>query len=260
VALRVARNLLLSHGYAVQALREEGIQKPIGITLNLSPIHPAREQEEDYEAARRYDGYLNRFFLDPIFRGQFPEDMLSLYQKKGFSLPQFNAREGTLVSQPLDFLGINYYSRNVIAQGTEPVLETMPVEPPKAEKSSMGWEVYPAGIYEIVQRVAKEYAPKEIYITENGYPSPDIVSQDGSVEDTKRIEYLRNHLLFLHRAMEEDAPVKGYFVWSLMDNFEWSLGLTQRFGLIYTDYKTLRRIPKKSFYFYQDVIRTRKLV
>ncbi|MCX7668380.1 MAG: family 1 glycosylhydrolase, partial [Atribacterota bacterium] len=260
MALQVARNLLLSHGYALEAFREEGIKKPIGIVLNLSPIHPAQEREEDHKAARCYDGYLNRFFLDPLFRAQFPEDMLSFYWKKGFPLPQFNTREGTLVAQPLDFLGINYYSRQVVAEGTEPVLETTSVEVPNAEKNSMGWEVYPAGIYEITQRVAKEYAPKEIYITENGYASLDVISHDGPIEDKKRIEYLRNHLFFLQRAIEEGIPAKGYFVWSLMDNFEWAFGFTQRFGLVYTDYATLRRIPKKSFYFYQRVIRTRELV
>ncbi len=258
-ALRVSRNLLLSHGHAVQTFKEEGIKTPIGIALNLSPIHPAQEREEDQKAVQRYDGYLNRWFLDPLFRGQFPEDMLSLYRQKGFVLPQFSAEEGTLIAQPLDFLGINYYSRQVVTQGTEPVLETMPVELPNAEKSSMGWEVYPAGIYEIVQRVTREYSPRGISIAENGYPSPDVVSQDGSIEDPKRIAYLRNHLSFLLRAIEEGAPVKGYFVWSLMDNFEWSLGLTQRFGFVYTDYATFRRIPKKSFSFYRNVIRERAL-
>ncbi|MEN3185681.1 MAG: GH1 family beta-glucosidase [Atribacterota bacterium] len=259
VALQVARNLILSHGYTLKTFREEGIKKPIGITLNLSPVQPATEREEDQEAAQRYDGFLNRFFLDPFFRGQFPEDMLSFYQKKGFTFPQLNSKEGALVSQPLDFLGINYYFRHVIARGTEPVLETMPVEPPDAEKSSMGWEIYPAGMHEIVRRVTQEYTPRAIYITENGYASPDTISQDGPVEDPKRIEYLRSHLLSLHRAIDEGAPVKGYFVWSLMDNFEWSSGLAKRFGLVYVDYPTLRRIPKKSFYFYQEVIRQRAL-
>ena len=258
-ALRVSRNLLLSHGYAVRVFREEGIKKPIGITLNLSPVHPARDDEETRNAARRYDGYLNRWFLDPLFHGWFPEDMLTFYSAKGFSVPQFNSQESALVSSPLDFLGINYYSRNVVAEGAEPVLEIRLVESPDAEKSSMGWEVYPLGIYEIVQRITGEYGPREIYITENGYASFDVVSPEGSVEDDKRIDYLRNHLLQLSRAIEEGSPVKGYFVWSIMDNFEWAFGFTQRFGLIYTDYATLRRIPKKSFYFYQNLIRKREL-
>lgn len=258
-ALRVSRNLLLSHGHAVRVFREEGVKKPIGITLNLSPAHPARNDEETRKAVRRYDGYLNRWFLDPLFHGRFPEDMLTFYSTKGFSIPQFNPQESALVSSPLDFLGINYYFRSVVAEGSEPVLETRLVESPDAEKSSMGWEVYPPGIYEIIQRVTRDYAPKAIYITENGYASFDVVSPQGSVEDDKRIDYLRNHLLQLSRAIAEGSPVKGYFVWSIMDNFEWSFGFTQRFGLVYTDYATLRRIPKKSFYFYQNLIRKRAL-
>jgi len=258
-ALRVSRNLLLSHGHAVRVFREEGIKKPIGITLNLSPVHPARNDEETRKAVRRYDGYLNRWFLDPLFHGRFPEDMLAFYGAKGFPVQQLDSQESALVSSPLDFLGINYYFRSVVAEGSEPVLETRLVESPDAEKSSMGWEVYPPDIYEIIQRVTRDYAPKAIYITENGYASFDVVSPQGSVEDDKRIDYLRNHLLQLSRAIAEGSPVKGYFVWSIMDNFEWSFGFTQRFGLVYTDYVTLRRIPKKSFYFYQNLIRKRAL-
>ncbi|MGQ9473129.1 MAG: GH1 family beta-glucosidase [Candidatus Caldatribacteriaceae bacterium] len=258
-ALLVSRSLLLSHGQAMQAFREEGIKQPIGITLNLSPVHAFTDREEDQKAAQRFDGYLNRWFLEPLFHGQFPEDMLSLYAQKGFSVSQFEEKEGKLVSQPLDFLGINYYSRQIVKSGTEPVLKTTLVELPNAEKSLMGWEVYPRGIYEIIQRVNEEYIPPAIYITENGYPSADIPDPSGFVEDEKRIGYLRNHLLYLHKALSEGCPVKGYFVWSIMDNFEWAHGFKQRFGLVYVDYKTLRRIPKKSFFFYQKVVRTREI-
>lgn len=258
-ALLVSRNLLLSHGQVMQAFREEEIAKPIGITLNLSPVHVFTDKEEDQKAAQRFDGYLNRWFLEPLFHGQFPEDMLSLYAQKGFSISQFEEREGKLVAQPLDFLGVNYYSRHVVRSGTDPILEATSVELPNVEKSLMGWEVYPKGIYEIIQRVTKEYNPHAIYITENGYSSPDAPDPSGSVEDEKRIEYLRNHLLYLHKTLNEGCPVKGYFVWSIMDNFEWSHGFKQRFGLVYVDYKTLRRIPKKSFFFYQKIIRTREI-
>lgn len=257
-ALRVSRNLLLAHGLAVKAFREENLQGKIGIALNLAPIYSATESDEDKEAAEHFDGYLNRWFLDPIFRGQFPENMLSWYQRKGFSIDAFSSEEKVLVSQPLDFLGINYYSRHIISQGNEPVLETKEVESSYAEKSDMDWEVYPRGIYEIVERVAQDYRPKVIYITENGFAAPDAL-ENGTVKDERRIAYLRDHILWLYQALERGYPVKGYFVWSIMDNFEWAFGFSKRFGLVYVDYKTLERIPKKSFFWYQQVIRKRSI-
>ncbi|MBC7217156.1 MAG: beta-glucosidase [Candidatus Caldatribacterium sp.] len=257
-ALAVSRNLLLSHGLAVQVFREENPGGRIGITLNLAPVYPKTEENADKEAAKRFDGYLNRWFLDPLFFGQFPEDMLSWYKQKGFTVAPFSKEEQELVAQPLDFLGINYYSRHLIIQGPEPVLEVAHVENPYAEKSDMGWEVYPRGIYETVERVSEEYRPQAMYITENGFASPD-VPKDGSVEDDRRISYLRDHLLWVYQALEAGHPVQGYFVWSLIDNFEWAFGLSKRFGLVYMDYQTLKRLPKKSFFFYQKVIRERTL-
>lgn len=258
-ALCVSRNLLLAHGMAVQVFREEHPGGQIGIALNLSPSHPASESAEDVEAARRYDGYLNRWFLDPVFKGQFPEDMLAWYRKKGFAIPQFSPEEGKLVAGSLDFLGINYYSRHVIRQRPESIVEIEAIRLPNREYTDMGWEVYPEGIYEIVQQVHRMYAPQALYITENGYPFPDVPSHDGSISDDKRIAYLRAHLTMLSQAIEEGCPLRGYFVWSLMDNFEWLFGFTKRFGLVYVDYKTQKRIPKKSFFWYQHLVKTRTL-
>jgi beta-glucosidase len=257
-ALRVARNLLLSHGHAVRVFREVSPEGAIGITLNLSPVHPLTEEQEDKEAAQRFDGYLNRFFLDPLFRGQFPEDMLTFYRKKGFTLEPFTEEERAIVAQPLDFLGINYYSRHVVQKGGEPVLETREHQNPYVERSDMGWEVYPRGIYEIVERVTKEYQPQAIHITENGFAFPDTL-QNGTINDERRIAYLRDHLLWLYQALEAGYPVKGYFVWSIMDNFEWAFGFSKRFGLVYVDYTTQQRIPKRSFFFYREVIRRRSV-
>lgn len=256
-ALLVSRNLLLAHGMVVQSFRETHPGGAIGIALNLSPAHPATENAEDREAARRFDGYFNRFFLDPLFRGQFPEDMLSWYRSKGFTLEPFTPEESSLVAQPLDFLGVNYYSRHIVKRGEEPILEIAFVRPPERNYSDMGWEVYPEGIYELVHRLTSDYAPKAIYITENGYCSPDVPSQDGSIDDTERIAYLKAHLTALHKAISEGCPVKGYFVWSIMDNFEWVFGFSKRFGLVYVDYATQKRTPKKSFFFYQEVIKRR---
>ncbi|HQE25536.1 MAG TPA: GH1 family beta-glucosidase [Candidatus Atribacteria bacterium] len=258
-ALSVSRNLLLSHGLVVQAFREEKINSKIGIALNLSPVHSVSNNKEDVEAAKRFDGYLNRWFLDPLFRGQFPEDMLDWYQKKGWQILPLTSEESKIVSQPIDFLGINYYSRHIVKRGQESVLEVDFSYPPESEYAEMGWEVYPPGIHEITTRVNTEYNPEEIYITENGISVQDEVDEDGKIKDVKRIEYLKEHLLRLYQAMEEGCPVKGYFVWSLMDNFEWVRGFSQRFGLIYTDYKTLKRIPKESFYWYQKIINGRAL-
>ncbi|MCS7241360.1 family 1 glycosylhydrolase, partial [Candidatus Caldatribacterium sp.] len=256
-ALEVSRNLLLAHGMAVQVFREEKPGGEIGIAVNLSPAHPASEAKHDREAARRYDGYLNRWFLDPIFRGQFPEDMLLWYRNKGYGVAPLTPDEGKLVSQPLDFLGINYYSRHIVRQGQKFPLEIEIVRLPQGVYSDMGWEVYPQGLYEIVQWAYNIYNPKTLYITENGYPSPDTLSPEGLVLDEERIAYLKAHLTALSKALEEGYPIRGYFVWSLMDNFEWMFGFTKRFGLVYVDYATQRRIPKQSFFWYQKVISQR---
>lgn len=258
-ALQVSRNLLLSHGLAVQAFREEKTLGSIGITLNLTPVHLFSDSEEDILAAKRCDGYFNRWFLDPLFRGEFPEDMLLWYEKRGFAFSQLSEEERSLVAQPLDFLGINYYFRRVVGKGEEAVFEVDFFDPPQSEYTDMGWEIYPEGLYEIVKRVSEEYQPEDIYITENGIALPDQPNSRGRINDQKRIDYLRSHLLALHRAVDEGCPVSGYFVWSLMDNFEWGFGFSKRFGLVYVDYTTLQRIKKASFYWYQKVVKSRRV-
>ncbi len=257
LALRVSKNLLLSHAHAVSIFREEGIRKPIGIALNLAPIYPKTENDADRQAALRFDGCLNRWFLDPLFRGEFPEDMVMWYRRKGFPIPPFSDSESRLLTKSLDFLGINYCTRYVLEHGEDPALEARVARVPGGEYSSMDWEVYPSGMSEIVCRVSVDYSPRAIYITENGYPYPDILLPNGSVVDEERIAYLARHLASLHKAMVLGCPVKGYFVWSIMDNFEWSYGFSKRFGLVYVDYETLQRIPKQSFFWYQNVIRRR---
>ncbi|MGQ9623514.1 MAG: GH1 family beta-glucosidase [Candidatus Caldatribacteriaceae bacterium] len=258
VALSVSRNLLLSHGLAVQVFQEERVRGKVGITLNLAPFHPATGDKEDVEAAWRLDGYQNRWFLDPLFRGQFPEDMRALYESRGFSIPQLSPEEAVLVAQPVDFLGVNYYFRQVVRRSKEPILEAEALDMPYYEKSDMGWEVYPRGIYEVIERIVNDYAPPAIYVTENGCALPDTRS-NGIINDERRIAYLRDHLLWVYQAIEKGYSVQGYFVWSLMDNFEWALGLSKRFGLVYVDYETLQRIPKQSFFWYRRVIEKHSL-
>lgn len=252
-AFSAAHHLLLSHGLAVQAIRAAASRKPeVGIVLNLHPVHPASPSEEDRLAARRLDGVINRMFLDPVLKGKYPEDMLELF---GFLLPEIRPGDMETISVPIDFIGINYYTRSVARFDPEfPLIQVSQVHPEGNEYSQM-WEIYPPGIYEIVVRVWKDYNPPSIFLTENGVPVPDGVDFDGRVRDERRIRYLRNHLIHLHRAISEGAPVRGYFVWSLLDNFEWAYGYSMRFGLVYVDYPTQKRIIKDSGRWYAQVIK-----
>ncbi|MGB9797867.1 MAG: GH1 family beta-glucosidase, partial [bacterium] len=252
VAIQVAHHLLLSHGLAVGILKDIIPDSEVGITLNLSPIHPASDREEDKLAASRQDGFLNRWFLDPVFRGHYPPDILELF---GANAPKVIPGDMALISRKVDFLGINYYSRGIVKFNPNALpLQVEGVAPEKAEFTEMGWEIYPPGIYEIIMRVHRDYKPDKLYITENGAAFADEVSPDGGVHDEKRIEYLREHFIQAHRAIQDGARLCGYFVWSLMDNFEWAHGFTKRFGIVYTDYATQKRIKKDSALWYKKVI------
>ncbi|MEM0011452.1 MAG: GH1 family beta-glucosidase [Candidatus Bathyarchaeia archaeon] len=252
VAVQVAHHLLLSHGLAVEALRNACPEGEVGITLNLSPVHPASEKEEDKLAAMRHDGFLNRWFLDPIFRGHYPPDILELYSAYA---PQVEPGDMAIISRRIDFLGVNYYSRSVMRfNPSAGPLQAEGVAPEGAEFTEMGWEIYPPGLYEILMRVQKDYQPKKLYITENGAAFADEIAPDGGVHDQKRVDYLRAHFAQAHRAIQDGAKLAGYFIWSLMDNFEWAHGFTKRFGIIYTDYPTQKRIMKDSALWYKEVI------
>ena len=258
-ALQVAHHLLLSHGESVPILRENGgAGAQVGITLNLAPVHPASPAAKDVAAARRRDGYLNRWFLDPLFKGTYPEDMLALY---GELAPTVRPGDMARIAAPLDFLGVNYYTRNLVRDDPEsPELGSRLVTPEGAEVTEMGWEVYPQGLYELLIRLRDDYRPPAIYITENGAAFPDEATPDGRVFDPRRIAYLDGHLRQAHRAIREGVPLKGYFVWSLLDNFEWSHGYSKRFGLVYVFYPTQQRIVKESGYWYRRVIERNGLV
>jgi len=253
VALKVSHHLLLSHGKAVQVIRQSvNDEAHLGIVLNLNPVHPASETDEDRAAARRFDGYLNRWFLEPLFRGSYPEDMLAWY---GDSAPVIELDDLALISTKTDFLGVNYYSRRVVrAEPDEAFLQCYEVHPEESEYTDSGREIYPKGIYEMLKHLHDEYGIPRLYVTENGAVFTDEVSQDGQVHDTKRIEYLHEHIVQVRKAIGDGVPVCGYFVWSLMDNFEWQFGYTYRFGLIYVDYTNRERIIKDSGYWYKRVI------
>jgi beta-glucosidase len=254
IAYQAVHNMLLSHGLAVKALRATNSSAQVGITLNLFPIHPATAAPEDIEAARVLDGLDNRLFLDPVFLGRYPEDIV---EALGPVAPTVAAQSGDLVtiSAPLDFLGVNYYRRKVAhPDPTSPYLGVGTVSPPESEYTQMGWEVTPDGLREILVRVHNEYKAPAIYITENGAAFPDRVEPDGTVHDRQRVAYLESHIDACAQAIAAGVPLKGYFVWSLMDNFEWGLGYTRRFGVIYVDYPTQRRIWKDSALWYQGWI------
>jgi len=255
-ALRAAHHLLLSHGLAVEALR--ALLPPearVGITLNLSPVHPATDSEEDRLAAERFDGVLNRMVLDPLLHGRYPEDIVAAFG------PLIDVAEpGDLekIAAPIDFLGINYYSRSVVRRDPEGLLlEVSQIQPPGSEYSQM-WEIYPAGMHELLTRIWTDYGKSHpelrLLVTENGIPVADAPDLDGRVRDPRRIRYLRDHILEAHRALEEGVPLDGYFVWSLLDNFEWAYGYRMRFGLVYVDFDTQARTIKDSGRWYARVI------
>ncbi len=251
-AVAVAHHLLLAHGWAVEAIRGLSPQARVGITLNLAHIYPATDTPEDEAAAYRRDGEDNRWFLDPIFRGSYPADLLDRNE-----LVAPHVRDGDLeaISAPLDFLGVNNYSRFIVAAGAD---GPQVVGNPDAEHTDMGWEVYPDGLHDVLMRVTREYEPPAIYITENGAAFPDVRVHDGHVHDLERTAYLESYIAAVGRAIAGDAPVKGYFVWSLLDNFEWAFGYSKRFGIVYIDFPTLERVPKDSFYWYRDLIGSRR--
>jgi beta-glucosidase len=253
-ALRAAHHILLSHGLAAEAIRAEA-KKPlkVGITLNLTPVYPATDYKKDKEAAVTVDAIMNRMVLDPLLKGTSPIEEFKLVKALARGLIQ----SGDLAKiQTLDLLGINYYSRAVIKHSAKkPVIGVEQVNPEGNEYSGM-WEIYPQGLHALLLRVQKDYAPKcEIMITENGIPVPDGLDFDGRIRDERRIRSLKNHLYQIHRAMHDGVPVKGYFHWSFMDNFEWALGYGQRFGFVYVDFKTQKRTTKDSGHWFSGVIR-----
>jgi beta-glucosidase len=253
LALQAAHTLLLAHGEGMTALRSEmDASGQAGITLNLAPCEPAGDTNADLEAAHRIDGFVNRWFLDALYRGHYPEDLVQLY---GDAMPEVAPGDMELISQPTDVLGVNYYFRSVVAYDpTATPLQARSVVPAGARVTAVGWEVYPPGLYDILKRVHDDYRPSRLLVTENGAAYEDVV-EEGHVDDPEREAYLHEHLLQAHRAVDDGVPLRGYFVWSLLDNFEWASGYGKRFGVIYVDYATQQRIVKRSGRWYAGVTR-----
>ncbi len=262
-----AHHLLLGHGMAARAIAGTlGQSAQIGITLNLSPVVPASKAGEDAAAARRVDGHLNRWFLDPVLRGTYPEE---LFEEHGRLVGHDFVRTGDLetIHADLDFLGVNYYTARRVAASADPSA-AQPTrgspyrawlgvdERPRSDvpRTTMGWTIEPAGLTALLARLRDDYGDIPLYITENGAAFCDYADPTGAVRDPERIDYLRNHFAAAHAAIAQGVNLRGYFVWSLMDNFEWAYGYSQRFGIVFVDYRTQERIPKASAYWYRDVI------
>ncbi|WP_371496154.1 GH1 family beta-glucosidase [Kitasatospora sp. NBC_00374] len=251
-AVRASFHLHLGHGLAVQALRAHVPGAQIGIVNNLSTVQPGSDRPADLAAAVRADGHINRWWLDPVLGRGYPQDMVDVY---GVELP---VRDGDmeLISAPLDWLGLNYYFRQIVADdptGPAPYFRQLPG--PGPEHTAMPWEVHAPGIEELLLRLTKEYNAPKLYVTENGAAYPDTVAPDGSVHDPERTAYLERHLAACASAAAQGAPLAGYFAWSLLDNFEWAYGYDKRFGLIRVDYETQQRTVKTSGHRYAELIR-----
>ncbi len=256
-AYRVLHHQLLAHGAAIAILRRNVQDVSAGITIDLGYFEPATERSEDVQAAWREDGFKNRWLLDAVFKGHYPTDVINWVAEW---LDGIDLDAVAQAAAPLDFLGINYYTRTLVEAASSGVTAARPVKPANAAFTTMGWEVYPEGLYQLLVRVHREYQPRALFVTENGAAFADVLTPDGKVHDEARRDYLRQHFDAAERAIQAGVPLRGYFVWSLMDNFEWSLGYTQRFGIVYVDYATQQRIVKDSGQWYAEVIRQNQIL
>ncbi len=263
LALAASHHVLLSHGLAVPVIRGNSAGARVGITLNLSPVVPASPSPADHEACRNFDGYFNRWFLDPVHGRGYPADMIADHIADGHLPPEgltvVKAGDLAAIAAPCDFLGVNYYNR--VVSRSDKVLDAQnqprTVElAPKEEWTEMGWEEYPEGLNQVLNRVHLVYGPRRIYVTENGASYGTAPDADGRIPDERRLRFLREHFLAARRAIDAGVPLHGFFVWSLLDNFEWDRGYGQRFGIVWVDYETQVRIPKDSALWYSRVIAT----
>ncbi|MFE3633500.1 GH1 family beta-glucosidase [Streptomyces cellostaticus] len=254
-AVRASYHLLLGHGLATHAIRAAVPDAQAGIVNNLSTVFPATDRPEDLAAARRLDGHVNRWWLDPVHGRGFPADMLETY---GVDLPE---RPGDLetIAAPLDWLGLNYYFPAYVADDPEgPAPRARSVRRPDVPRTGMDWEIDASGIETLLLRLTEEYGARKIHVTENGAAYPDVVRPDGTVDDPERREYLEGHLAACASAARKGAPLAGYFAWSLLDNFEWAYGYDKRFGLVHVDYRTQARTIKGSGHRYADIVRAHR--
>jgi beta-glucosidase len=265
-ALVATHHLLLAHGLAVDAMRagaHADWSNRMGVTLNVAHVEPATDAEPDIEAARRIDGLQNRLYLDPVLLGRYPGDLDVLWSDTGADAA---VRDGDLaqIAQPLDVLGLNYYTRHVVRR-TEPPAEPKPspwicspdvaFDPPAGPTTAMGWEIHPEGLTALLVRVHAQYPEVPLMVTENGAAFDDDVTADGRIPDHDRIAFLASHIRACEDAIASGVPLEGYFAWSFMDNFEWAEGYRKRFGIVHVDYETQARTVKDSGWWYAQIAR-----
>ena len=249
LAMQVSHHLMLSHGLALQALRAQGCTARLGIVLNLSPIGPATASAEDVAAARLEDGRAVRWYMDPLFKGTYPQDVLA---HLGADAPQVQAGDLRDIATSMDFLGINYYSRGVVSASGAWDAKTSGLV-----LTDMGWEVYPEGLTELLLRLHRDWKVPPLYVMENGAAFKDRVT-DGQVHDAERTDYIARHIAAVGQALQQGVPMAGYMVWSLLDNFEWASGYAKRFGIVHVDYATQQRTPKDSALWYREFVRQQR--
>ena len=246
----VAHHLLLAHGLGMQALEVQVPNAPRGLSLNLSRVQSASSSLEDRRAARQADLMLFRRFLDPVLKGHYSEELIHLDQE---CPPRVEPGDLEVIAQPLDFLGINYYTRAIYKAHDHEGFEECQAT---GDLTDMGWEIYPSGLTDLLVELDRDYSLPPVYITENGAAFADVL-EEGKVHDGQRIAYIQDHLLAIDEAMRKGVDVRGLFYWSLMDNFEWAEGYLKRFGIVHVDYKSLTRTIKDSGLAYGRLCRER---
>lgn len=254
-AYQAAHHILLSHGRAVQVFREGGYAGKIGIILNLNGLMPASEDEKDIAATQRVHDETHALFLDPIFKGKYPQ---RLFDYIGAHQPKVQANDLEIIHQPIDFFGLNHYNTDLVSFDLFGGLNKARLTPYSAAgwgRTDMNWGIHPMGLKNEVMYMKEQYGNPVLYLTENGCAFPDAPDENDFVNDWDRIRFLQAHIRALHEAIQASANVHGYFVWSILDNFEWERGYTQRFGLVRVNFETLKRTPKQSAYWFRDVIK-----
>lgn len=253
--LTASHHALLAHGLAVPVIRANVPDAAVGIVLDLNVASPASDAPEDVAAARRFDGAQNRWYLDAVFKGSYPADIIEVCADL---LPEIRDGDNAIIAAPVDYLGVNIYRRSIMADGTDlPPLNFRRISP-EGEYTAVGYEIWPACIHDILMYVHENYAPPAIHISESGMATlPETPDREGRIDDIQRAEYYVDHLAEMARAMAKGVPVQGYFAWTLMDNFEWAFGYTTPFGVVHVDYTTQERRIKFSGETYRNVILSR---
>jgi beta-glucosidase len=252
-ALVAGHHVLLAHARAVEAYRACGRGR-IGIALNVTPVRPASDDPADLAAARRLDGYHNRWFLDAVFRRRYPDDMVEEFERRYGMPDEVRAGELAALADPGDFLGVNFYTRVCARANPESPILGAEELPPTGDVTAMGWEIAPDALHDVLRRVATECTSLPLLVTENGAAFDDVRDGKPVIDDPRRVDYLRRHVAALQHALADGVDLRGYFPWSFLDNFEWEQGYSKRFGLVYVDYATQERIPKQSALWYRDFI------